>query len=120
MDELFYTGTERAVYVFGGCDGFRRWAQRQDNPQMSRLFKAIHWIADRTQAELISSGHVWKPLAASKPKLFEIKKGQVRVYCCFCSKGIMMLHWAVKNQQKASKEDLEIAQRRAKEVHENE
>lgn len=120
MVELFLEGSYRSIYVYGSCDDFLNWAMKSNRPPMPRLREAIVWVAERTIAELMLGSKIWLPVRGSDPSLYEIRKDQARVYCCFCKRGIVMLDWDVKKQQKASKRVLGRAMRRAREVLDNE
>lgn len=120
MVEFFLKGTCRSIYVYGSCEDFLDWAAKSNRPPMPRLREAIVWVADRTIEELMLGKKIWLPVQGSEPKLYEIRKDQARVYCCFCKKGIVMLDWDIKKQRKASKAVLARAVRRAEEVLENE
>lgn len=120
MVELFYQGSERAVYVYGGCDGFAKWAQKLKRPPVADLLKAVHLVGDLSRADLIRRQYLWKHVSGSKPKLFGIRNDQARIYCCQWKGNIVMLDWVQKKQRRAPKSALQRAQRRAIEVLRNE
>lgn len=118
--ELFYAGTERIVYVYGGCGTFVEWASRLSRPPEADLLRAIHLVANRPYPDLIGRHYLWKRMSGTKPKLYAIRSDQARIYCCLLKGDVVMLDWIQKKQQRAPTNALKRAQRRAAEVLGNE
>ena len=114
--ESLSQGRERAVYVYGSCSRLREWMQGLDRPPESALISLIDKLADRPVADLIRSRKVWKPVTDTDPRLYEIRKDQVRLLCVLDGNDIVIVDWFEKKKSRIPQNVLRRAERRAKDL----
>lgn len=111
--EVLSLGVERVIYVYDSSEAFRAWCEGLERPPLKVLMRVIKLVADLPFASLMANSQIFKPLAGTKPKLFEIKRDQARLYCCLHKGDIVILAWEQKKQIRATPEVLKRAQRLA-------
>jgi len=114
--ELLSQGRERAVYVYGSCKKLREWMLGLKRPPERTLIGLIDKLAERPVADLVRARKIWKPVTDTDPKLYEIRKDQVRLLCVLDGNDIVIVDWFEKKKPRIPQNVLRRAERRAKEV----
>jgi len=113
--DLYLSGAFRNVYVYGSRMDFARFLAKLTRPPAGAAHAAIRKVADYDRNSLFQS-ETFKPVTGSNPRIWEIRKDQMRLLCCFKDGDIVILNWVQKKRDRLDPTDVERALRLAKEI----